>query len=126
MKTKRFLICASTIVITLTIIIGCYLFFTSKPQTGHLDAQKITTAVHAYSTATKSENQPLPPTISLQELIAKGFLKHEDVSAFDGWNVTVSLTANDAYPQSILMTATSSKGDKMVVMTDGSVAQVAK
>src|SRR5580693_8898626 len=124
MKTKRFLI--FTAVITLAVIVGCCLFVILKPQSGHLDAGKITAAIHAYSSELKSENQPLPQTISLQELIAKGFLKHEDVSAFDGWKVTVSLTADDTYPQSILMTATSSKGDKMVVMADGSVSQVPK
>jgi hypothetical protein len=124
MKTKRFLIFAAAI--ALAVIVGCYLFVILKPQSGHLNAEKITAAIHSYSSAMKSKNQPLPTTISLQELIAKGFLKHEDVSAFDGWSVTVSLTADDAYPQSILMTATSSKGDKMLVMADGSVQQVAK
>jgi hypothetical protein len=124
MKTKRFLIFAAVII--LTAIVGCFVFLIQEPQKGHLNAEKINAAIHAYSSKVKSENQSLPSTISLQELIAKGFLKHEDVSAFDGWNVTVSLTADDAYPQSILMTATSSKGDKMIVMTDGSVAQVAK
>jgi hypothetical protein len=124
MKTKRFLI--FTAVIALAVILGCCLFVILKPQSGHLDAAKITAAIHDYSSKMKSENQPLPPTISLQELIAKGFLKHEDVSAFDGWSVTVSLTADDAYPQSILMTATSSKGERMLVMADGSIQQVAK
>jgi hypothetical protein len=124
MKTKRFLICASTIVIALTTIIGCYLFFTSKPQSNHLDAAKITSAINAYSSKMKSENQSLPPTISLQELIAKGFLKHEDVAAFDGWNVTVSLTADDSDPQSILMTAQSSDGHKIIVVADGSIQSV--
>jgi hypothetical protein len=124
MKKKRFLI--FTTAIALAVIVGCYFFVIAKPRSGHLDAGKITAAIHAYSSKMKSENQPLPPTISLKELIAKDFLKHEDVSAFDGWNVTVSLTADEAYPQSILMTATSSKGDKMLVMADGSVQQIAK
>jgi hypothetical protein len=124
MKTKRFLI--FTAAMALAVIVACYFFVIAKPQSGHLDAGKIAAAIHAYSSKMKLENQPLPPTTSLQELIANGFLKHEDVSAFDGWNVTVSLTADEAYPQSILMTATSSKDDKMFVMADGSVQQVAK
>jgi hypothetical protein len=123
MKMKRFLIFATAII--LAAIVGCYVFVIQKPQKGHLDALKITAAIHAYSSKMKSENQPLPTTISLQELIAKGFLKHEDVSAFDGWNVTVSLTASaDMYPQSILMSAQSSDGHQIVVMADGSVQSV--
>jgi hypothetical protein len=121
MKTKRFLI--FTAVIVLALIVGCCLFVISKPYSGHLDAGKITAAIHAYSSELKSENQPLPPTISLQELIAKGFLKHEDVAAFDGWNVTVS-TTDEADPQAILMTAQSSDGHKIIVVADGSVQSV--
>jgi hypothetical protein len=119
MKTRRFLI--FTAAIALAAVVGCYFFVILKPQPGHLDAEKITAAIHAYSSKMKSENQLLPPTISLQELIDKGFLKHEDVAAFDGWKVTVSLTSDEADPQSILMTAQSSDGHKMVVVADGSI-----
>jgi hypothetical protein len=119
MKMKRLLIFITVII--LAAIVGYFEIL--KPQTGHLDAKKITAAIHAYSSKMKSENQTLPPSISLQELIAKGFLKHGDVSVFDGWNVIVSLTLDETnpQPQSVLMTAQSSDGRQIIVLGDGSI-----
>jgi hypothetical protein len=122
MKTKRFLIFA--VAIALAVIVGCYFFLILKPQRGHLDAGKVSAAIHAYSNEMKSQNQLLPPTISLQELIAKGFLKHEDVIAFDGWNVTASLTASEIDPSAILMNVQSPDAHQIAVMADGSVQSI--
>jgi hypothetical protein len=122
MKTKRFLIFAAVTI--LAIIVGCLVFVIQKPQKGRLNAEKITAAIQAYAGKVKSENQSLPPTISLQELIVKGFLKNEDVSAFDGWNVTVSLTNSEMYPQAILMSAQSPDGHQIAVLADGSVQSI--
>jgi len=124
MKTKRFLIFATSI--TVAAIISGYLFVILKPQTGHLDAKKITAAVQAYSRKMKSQNQTLPPSVSLQELITKGFLKHEDVGAFDGMEVTVYLAMDETTPQAVLMRARLSDGSQIVALADGSVQQVAK
>jgi hypothetical protein len=124
MKTKSFLIFIAAI--ALAIIVGCYLFVILKPQKGHLDAGKITDAIHAYGSKMKLGNQPLPTTISLQELIAKGFLKREDVSAFDGIEVTVYLTVDETTPQAVLMRARLPDGNEEVVLADGSIQQVSK
>jgi hypothetical protein len=124
MKAKRFLLFAAGIIIAA--IVGCYFFVVLKPQTGHLDAKKITAAVQAYSSKMKSQNQTLPPSVSLQELITKGFLKHEDVSAFDGMEVTVYLAVDETTPQAVLMRARLSDGSQIVALADGSIQQVAK
>jgi hypothetical protein len=118
MKAKRFLVPA---IILIVAAIGCFLLVIQKPQAGHLDAKKIIAAIQAYSSNVKVQKQTLPESVSLQELIAKGYLKHEDVSAFDGWNVTVSLNVSETNPQSVLMSAQSPDGDQLVVMADGSV-----
>jgi len=126
MKAKRFLIFGSTIIIALIVIVGGYLLFTPKSQKGHIDAQKIVTAIHAYNDKLKSQNQPLPETISLQQLIAQGFLKSEDVNAFNGMDVTVSLAIDEANPQQVLMRAKMPDGIQIVALADGSIQQVAK
>jgi hypothetical protein len=123
MKTKKILI--FTVVAVMTIISG-FFFIVSKPQKGHFNAGKITTAIHAYCRNAKEHNNNLPSSISLQELITKGFLKHEDVRAFDGMEATVYLTVDDATPQAVLMSARLSDGSQIVALADGSVQQVAK
>ncbi|MBI3853835.1 MAG: hypothetical protein HY298_26720 [Verrucomicrobia bacterium] len=124
MKTKRFLIFATPI--TVAAIISGYLFVILKPQTGHLDGKKITAAVQAYSGKMKLQNQNVPPSVSLQELITKGFLKHEDVSAFDGMEVTVYLAVDETNPQAVLMRARLSDGGQIGALADGSIHQVSK
>jgi hypothetical protein len=123
MKMKKILIV--TVVAATTIISG-FFFVVSKSQKGHFNAEKLTAAIHAYSLDAKEHNSNLPFSISLQELIIKGFLKHEDVSAFDGMKVTVYLNVDEATPQAVLMRAQLPDGNQIVALADGSVQQVAK
>jgi hypothetical protein len=123
MKAKKILIFTGVAVIA---IISGFFFIVSKPQKGHFNAGKITMATHAYCRDAKERNNNLPSSISLQELITKGFLKHEDVSAFDGMEVTVYLTVDDTTSQAVLMNARLSDGSQIVALADGSVQQVAK
>jgi hypothetical protein len=123
MKAKKILIFIGVAAIA---IISGFFFIVSKPQKGHFNAGKITTAIHAYCRDAKECNNNLPSSISLQELITKRFLKHEDVSAFDGMEVTVYLTVDDTTPQAVLMNARLSDGSQIVALADGSVQQVAK
>ena len=60
--------------------------------------------------------------IRLEELIGKGFLKREDVSGFNGLEVSVFLTANtNAAGIPVLMLAHMPDGHDMVVLSDGTV-----
>jgi uncharacterized protein YxeA len=122
MKAKKILII--TVVAAMAIIGG--FFFFSKPQKGHFDNGKFMAAIHAYCSDAKEHNNTLPSSISLQELIARGFLKDADVNAFDGMKVTVYLTVDEKDPQAVLMRAQSSDGSQIVALADGSVQQVAK
>src|SRR5437867_3159146 len=99
MQTNRFLLFAAPIIIAA--MVGCYLFVDLKSRAGHLEPRKITAAIQAYSREMKAQNQSFRPTVSLQELVTKGYLKHGEVSAFDGWIVTVSLTEDESNPQSV-------------------------
>jgi hypothetical protein len=123
MKTKKILIIS--VIAAIAIISSC-IFIISKSQKGHFDGAKLTTAIDAYCRDAKEHNNNLPSSISLQELIAKGFLKREDVSAFDGMKVTVYLTVDDTNPQAVLMRAQLSDGSQIVALADGSVQTVAK
>jgi uncharacterized protein (UPF0333 family) len=121
MKTKRFLILILTGVVIIIGISGYYFLATPKLQTAKFHAKKISAAIRAYNEEMKANNLNLPASIPLQELIAKGFLKHKDVSAWDGWNTTVLLTTNEISPQTALMNAQDKDGNQVTLIADGSM-----
>ncbi|MEY2527651.1 MAG: hypothetical protein QOE73_2422, partial [Verrucomicrobiota bacterium] len=90
-------------------------------QTATFHAKKISAAIRAYSSDMKAQNLNLPSSIPLQELVAKGFLKHKDVSAWDGWTATVLLTTNEISPQTALMNVQDKEGHQATLVADGSV-----
>jgi len=59
-------------------------------------------------------------------LISGGCLATNDVHGFDGMEVTISLSANEAYPQSILIHVRMAEGTQVVLMADGSIQQLSK
>ena len=123
MKAKQVLIFAAIIIVAG--IIGCAFFALLKPpKASHLDAKQVTAAIQAYSDDIKARNGTMPPSISLQALMAGGFLKHEDVSALDGWNVTVFLNVDKTQPQLVLMSAQSPDGHQIALRVDGSIQSV--
>ena len=78
-------------------------------------------ALAAFTRDTKARGEQMPETVTLDELIRRGFLQEEDVSAFVGMKAVISLGASAIQPQSILMEATLPDGTKMVALGDGSV-----
>jgi len=119
MKTKRLLIIAVALIVVG--IAGYYLFSTPKLQTAKFHAKKISAAIRAYCNEMKANNLNVPVSIPLQELIAKGFLNHKDVSAWDGWNATVLLTTNEISPQTALMNVQDKDGNQATLIADGSM-----
>ena len=55
----------------------------------------------AFSRDLTARGQPLPPTVSLRELVSGGYIAAADLRAFDGMDVTISLTADEARPREI-------------------------
>lgn len=123
MKKKNILVVVALVVI---VTISIFSFGLSRPQKGQFNAGKLTTAINSYCQDAKTRNSILPASISLQELIGKGYLKHEDVSAFDGMQATVNLNVAETDPQAILIRAQMSDGSQIVALADGSVQSISK
>ena len=121
MKTKRLPILIPAIAVIVIGVAGYYLFYAPKFQTAKFHAKKISAAIRAYVSEKKAQNQILPSSIPLQELIAKGFLKHRDVSAWDGWKATVLLTTNEISLQTALMNVQDKEGTHGILIADGSM-----
>ena len=122
MKTKRFLILILAGFVIIIGISGYHFFATPKLQTAKFHAKRISAAIRAYNEEMKGKNLNLPASIPLQELIAKGFVRHKDVSAWDGWNATVLLTTNEISPQTALMNVQDKDGNQETLNAEGSMA----
>ncbi len=85
------------------------------------DGPKLIAAVAAYKHALAEKDTPVPDTVSLAQLLNRGLLNPEDVRAFAGWQVSISLKADEATPQAVLVRARRPDGDELVLLTDGSV-----
>jgi hypothetical protein len=86
------------------------------------DAPKLIAAMQAYGQNCVAERKPLPPSVSLQELVNAGYLTTADVRAFDGMDVTISLRAT--HPQDELMRVRMRDGTVALLLADGSVSNM--
>ncbi|MDB6111670.1 MAG: hypothetical protein JWR69_3420 [Pedosphaera sp.] len=121
MKIKHFLL----ILVGLALVAGVGYFFFMPSPPGRVDAEKIIAAAQAYTRELRASSTPLPPSVSMDQLITKGLLKREDVSGFDGVEVIVYLSGSTNAPRSVLMRAHLPDGQDVVVLTDGSVETTA-
>jgi hypothetical protein len=110
------------LIVGATVLVGIgYLVFSTVSRPGGVNANKIMAAAQAYTHDLRQTGAPVPQSVTLQELIAKGFLKHDDVSGFDGIEVTVYLRGESLKTPSVLMRARLPNGKEWMVFTDGSV-----
>jgi hypothetical protein len=88
-------------------------------------APKLIAAAQAFARDHQAGEQPLPPTVSLRELLEGGYLEATEVRAFEGMEVEISLSADAEQLQQILVSAQLPDGTKITLMGDGSVQQLA-
>ncbi len=121
MKLKRILVAAgSALALMVGTVLVCEMYWSSP--SGHVNGVKVSSAAREYVRQLKSAGVTPPPKVDLKELIARGLLKPADVSAFEGMDVTVSLS-EDARADQALMSARMPDGTMVVLLGDGSVQQ---
>ena len=87
------------------------------------DLPGLLSAMQAFERDVKNQGQPLPPSVSLSELVRRGYISTNSVRAFDGLETKVWLTANLADMNSVLMSARFPDGSVSAALADGSVQQ---
>jgi hypothetical protein len=73
-----------------------------------------------------SRGQPLPTSVTLQDLVTSGYISTDEVRPLEGADVTFYPRAIDTSPQTILIRVRMSDGSEIVALADGSVEQVPK
>src|SRR5262249_8774985 len=89
-----------------------------------MDTAKLITAIQAFSRDHAARGQQLPSTVSLRELVVGHYLGAADVRAFDGMEVSFSLTADESRPQQIMIEARLPDGTRIATLADGSATQL--
>ena len=84
-----------------------------------LPRDRVATAVEAFISSRKATSTALPATVTFAELVSGGYLQTNEVAAFDGKEVVVSLGITDATPQAILIRVRMPNGRDVVEMADG-------
>ncbi len=90
------------------------------------DTSKLIAAVQAFSRDKTAGGQALSGSVSLRELVSRGYIAASDVRAFDGMEVTISLAADETRPQKILIRVRLPDGTVIAGLADGSAQQIAK
>ncbi len=85
------------------------------------DPAKLINAMQAYTRDLAARGQVLPPTVTLRELLAGGYIATNDVRAFEGMEVTISTAPDPTDPQAPLIRVRLPDGTMNVFMGDGSV-----
>ena len=121
MKTQRLIAyIASAIAVAIIVCVALTTYWKRK-QPVFKDAPKLVAAMQALSSDLTVRGQPFPATVSLRELVGGGYIAAGDVRAFDGMDVTISLTANETHPQEILIRVRLPDGSVTALLADGSI-----
>jgi len=87
------------------------------------DLPGLISAVQGFSQDLAKQGLPLPSSVSLGELVSRGYISTNSVQAFEGLEARIWLSVNPAEPQSVLMSARLPDGSVNAALADGSVQQ---
>jgi hypothetical protein len=94
-----------------------------RKQTPFQNAPKLMSALQTFSRAQVAAGRPLPPEISLRDLLQGCYLTTNDVRALDGADWTFSTQCDEANPQAVLARTRTSDGQFICLLADGSVQE---
>jgi hypothetical protein len=101
-----------------------YLATPGEAPPAKIDGPKIVAAASAYTRGLIAHKQHIPKTVSLNVLLAGGYLKPADVAPFQGMEATLSLVSDVSNPDYVLMRVHMPDGSDIVLLADGSAKQV--
>jgi len=129
MSPKHLLVVAAAGVAVL--LLGALAVFTywdawESRQPVFQNAPRLLAALQAFSRDQEAGGRPVPPEVSLKDLVRQGYLTPSDVRALAGMDVTLSTRRDDNDPQRILVSARLPDGEILCLLGDGSVHQFSR
>jgi hypothetical protein len=125
LRTIAGLILGAGIAVVAIVVLAGSAYWERK-QPAFQNAPKLIAALHAFSRDLVAAGQPLPPEVSLQDLVGGGYLTSSDVNAFDGMEVTFTPHVDGCHPQLVLARGRTPDGHFICLLADGSVQQLSR
>ena len=126
MKIRRHLITACLGIALVVVLVLAVSAYWERKQTPFQNAPKLISALQAFSRDQAAGGRRLPPEVSVAELIRGGYLTTNDVSAFQGIDLTFSTQADESHPQMVLARARMPDGQFICLQADGSVVGMSR
>ena len=118
-------IAVAVAVAIMAVAAAVYLSMSSKESVGRFNGAALVAAARAYTRDLQGRKQPVPDSVSLEELVALHFLQPADIEAFRGMKATILLKAEQSGPNYVLMKVRMPDGTDIELLGDGSVREAA-
>jgi hypothetical protein len=101
-----------------------YFFAASKDTSARFNGAALVAAAHAYTRDLQVRQQPIPKSVTLEQLVSLHFLQPAEIEAFRGLKATIVLTTDAKDPQAVLMQVRLPDGGEIRLLGNGNVVQV--
>jgi hypothetical protein len=123
---RRMAIAIAAVVAIMAAAALVYYFMASKETSAKFNGAVIVAAARDYTRDVRLRKEPIPKSVTLEELIALHYLKPEQVEAFRGLKATIELSTADHGPKAVLMRVLMPDGGEVKLLGDGSVQETAR
>src|SRR5580658_6779617 len=98
-----------------------YYFMASKETSAKFNGAAIVAAARDYTRDVRLRKEPVPKSVTLEELVALHYLKPEQGEAFRGLKATVMLSTEERGPKAVVMRVVMPDGGEVKLLSDGSM-----
>jgi hypothetical protein len=126
MKIRRLILIVSLPVAVAALASWLVISYWERSDVTYNILPKLGVAEQRYLSDHASRGQPLPTSVTLQDLVSGGYISTNEVRSLAGADVTFYPTATEATPQAILVRVRMPDGSQTVALADGSVQSVSR
>jgi Flp pilus assembly protein CpaB len=124
MKIRRLILIAGLLVAVAALASWLLVSHWQRSEQTFKILPKLAAAERSYVRDRVSHGQPLPASVTLQDLVSGGYISADEVRSLGGAEVTFYPEVTDAYPQSFVVRVRMPDGVEMAALADGSVQQL--
>jgi Flp pilus assembly protein CpaB len=124
MKIRRLILIASLLVAVAALASWLIVSHWERSDQTFKILPKLAAAKQSYVRDHASRGQPLPASVTLQDLVSGGYVSTDEVRSLAGADVTFYPAVTDATPQAILVRVRMPDGIQIAALADGSVMQL--
>jgi hypothetical protein len=126
MKFRRLILIVGLPVVAALLVSAALIYRWQRTQTAFNNLPRLAVAVQNYSRELASHGQPMPASVTLQDLESHGYISSNDVRAFMGAEVTFYPTVSHTNLQATLVRVRMPDGVQIAALADGSVQELSK